>query len=90
VIVGVVTYNRGEYVQLQAQSLRETVGLVPWGTRAELWIFDDHSEEYGEAELREWYPMATRILVNDQHLGVYARLDCIPGAQSCGWRDVFL
>lgn len=74
VVVGMVTYNRGEYVQLQAQSLRATIGVVPWGTRVELYVFDDHSQEYGEAELREWYPMATRIIINDEHMGVYVEL----------------
>ena len=71
VFVGVLTYNRMEYVKMHAMSLRATLDTVPWGERVHLWIFDDQSTEYGEKELREWYPMAEKVILRSDHMGVY-------------------
>ena len=80
--VGVLTFNRKEYVQMHAMSLRDSMDIVPWGERAHLWVFDDQSTEYGEKELREWYPMAEKIIVNKGHKGEYV--------QSCSLLSVSL
>jgi hypothetical protein len=73
VLIGVLTYNRREYVELQAASLTAARD-VPWGGgvpnpkpghgHVDVWVYDDGSDAYGEAELRAWYPMATRIVTN--------------------------
>ena len=52
-------------------SLHATMGIIPWGDRVGLWTYDGRSDEYGEEELREWYPMASHIIVNPQQLGEY-------------------
>jgi hypothetical protein len=84
VLIGVLTYNRREYVELQAASLA-AVRDVPWGVHVDVWVYDDGSDAYGEAELRAWYPMATRIVTNTAqgqgqgHLGGCVLMGAWPG-----------
>lgn len=68
VCLAVLTYNRAEYIRMQSMSLQSSRGALPWGTQLRLWVFDDRSTEFGEDELRQWYPMAEKIYINERNL----------------------
>jgi hypothetical protein len=65
ILVGVPTYNRVGYVQLLSRILK-LCKLSQHGVGAvELRIFDDASSQYGQAQLRHWFPDATKVYVHD-------------------------
>jgi hypothetical protein len=78
--MAVLTFNRPEYVEMQSLSLKAQ--SEPWGNpRLKLWVFDDQSTAYGENELRQWYPMAEQIFINDRNLALY--VNALALARAC-------
>jgi hypothetical protein len=70
---------------MQSLSLKAQSEPLPWGSLLKLWVFDDQSTAYGENELRQWYPMAEQITINDHSLAEYVK-HVNPFSRTCSVR----
>lgn len=61
IAVAIPTYNRAGYVKLCSQALAHSLPME------DVWIFDDHSSDYGATELAEWF-LTPNICVNEKRL----------------------
>lgn len=64
-MIGICTYNRKKIIEYTSRSLKEIEGIQNACVR----IFDDCSTEYDEQYLKEKYPMADKITINEKNLG---------------------
>jgi len=62
--IGIPTYNRKKILEVMASSLYESDISIPHNIR----IYDDCSTEYGIEKLKEIFPTATSIKINDVNL----------------------
>lgn len=65
ILIGIPTYNRLEVLKHMAASLYAS-DLSKH--EAEIFVFDDCSNEFGEGELREIFPTAKKIIRNEKNL----------------------
>lgn len=61
IAVAIPTYNRAGYVKLCSRALVHSLPME------DVWIFDDHSSDYGTTELAEWFS-TPNICVNEKRL----------------------
>jgi hypothetical protein len=53
---------------MSTHGLREGMGMGGTKARVEVYVFDDHSTEYGEDQLAKWFEGAT-IVRNEHNVG---------------------
>lgn len=64
-MVGICTYNRKDILEYASRSFRDINGIE----EANVKIYDDCSTEFNKNYLKQKYPMASEIIVNEKNVG---------------------
>lgn len=64
-MVGICTYNRKDILEYASRSFRDINGIE----EANVKIYDDCSTEFDKNYLKQKYPMASEIIVNEKNVG---------------------
>ena len=64
ITIGIPTYNRKDLLEIMSKSLYQSDLSIPHNIR----IYDDCSTEYGEETLKELFPDAQSIIINNTNL----------------------